>query len=96
MTYDVAGRHVVTLDLGRVADKPGLMERCAQALALPDWFGRNWDALADSLGDSTVWPAPAVEKGLLLVVTGWEPYARTRPEEWQIARDVFAQAAVEA
>ena len=93
MTHDVAGRHVVTLDLDGVADKAGLMERCAHTLALPDWFGRNWDALVDCLGDSTVWPAPAVEKGLLVVVTGWQPYAQARPDEWEIARDVFAQAA---
>ncbi|MGA6222726.1 barstar family protein [Streptomyces umbrinus] len=93
MTHDVAGRHVVALDLDGVADKAGLMERCVRALELPDWFGRNWDALADSLGDSSVWPGPAVEKGLLVVVTGWQAYAKARPEEWEIARDVFAQAA---
>ncbi|MDQ1030859.1 hypothetical protein QF035_008441 [Streptomyces umbrinus] len=93
MTYDVAGRHVVALDLDGVADKAGLMERCVSALELPDWFGRNWDALADSLGDSSVWPAPATEKGLLVVVTGWQPYAKARPDEWETARDVFAQAA---
>ncbi|MCX4910302.1 barstar family protein [Streptomyces sp. NBC_00878] len=93
MTHDVAGRHVVALDLDGVADKAGLMERCVRALELPDWFGRNWDALADSLGDSSVWPAAASGKGLLVVVTGWRPYARTRPDEWEIAEDVFAQAA---
>jgi len=82
MTHDVAGRHVVALDLDGVADKAGLMERCVRALELPDWFGRNWDALADSLGDTSVWPAPAVEKGLLVVVTGWQPYANARPQEW--------------
>lgn len=81
------------LNLDGVADKAGLMERCVRTLELPDWFGRNRDALADSLGDSTVWPAPAVGKGLLVVVTGGQPYAKTRPDEWEIARDVFAQAA---
>jgi hypothetical protein len=30
-------------------DKP--LERIARALDFPDWFGNNWDALEDSLGD---------------------------------------------
>ncbi|PAZ11067.1 hypothetical protein CLM62_38045 [Streptomyces sp. SA15] len=84
---------VVTLDLDGVTDKAGLMDRCAHALSLPDWFGRNWDALADSLADHTVWPDDAVEKGLLVVVRNWRPYARTRPDEWDVAQEVFAEAA---
>lgn len=68
MTYDLTDRLVVAVDLDGVADKAGLMDRCARALALPDWFGRNWDALADSLSDHTVWPEGAVERGLLIVV----------------------------
>ena len=42
---------VVTLDLDGVTDKAALMDRCAEALRLPDWFGRNWDALSDRLRD---------------------------------------------
>ena len=32
-------------------DKAALMQRFAHALAFPDWFGHNWDALADALAD---------------------------------------------
>ncbi|MFF3609680.1 barstar family protein [Streptomyces sp. NPDC002463] len=74
----------VVLDLTGVMDKAALMDRCAVALALPDWFGRNWDALADCLTDL---PEPVT-----LVVTGWQTYARTHPREWGIAQDVFATA----
>ncbi|MGW7419498.1 barstar family protein [Streptomyces sp. NPDC054813] len=84
--------HLVMLDLAGVADKAGLMDRAVLALSLPDWFGRNWDALADSLRDPSVWPPEAVDRGLLLVVTGWQGYAGTRPDEWKTAQDVFAQA----
>ncbi|MFD8721832.1 barstar family protein [Streptomyces sp. NPDC059629] len=59
---------------------------------MPDWFGRNWDALADSLRDPSVWTPEAVERGLPVVVTGWQGYARTRPDEWKVAQDVFEQA----
>ena len=84
---------VVTLDLDGVTDKAGLMDRCARDLALPDWFGRNWDALADSVSDHTVWPEGAVESGLLIVVRIWEPYAKALPQEWEIAQEVFSEAA---
>ncbi|MFI9175716.1 barstar family protein [Streptomyces lincolnensis] len=84
--------HVVTLDLDGVTDKAGLMDRCARALELPDWFGRNWDALADSLGDRSVRPEGAADQELLLVVRNWRPYAETRPDEWAIAQEVFTEA----
>ncbi|MET9394370.1 barstar family protein [Streptomyces sp. NPDC006624] len=89
---DPAGRIVVVLDLDGVTDKAGLMGRCARDLALPDWFGRNWDALADCLSDPGLWPEGARDRGLLLVVQGWRKYAETRPEEWQVAEEIFAEA----
>ncbi|MFJ9724503.1 barstar family protein [Streptomyces sp. NPDC101209] len=84
--------HVVTLDLDGVRDKAGLMDRCARDLTLPDWFGRNWDALADVLSDPGVWPEEAAGRGLLVVVRNWRPYAEARPEEWETAVDVFTHA----
>ena len=33
------------------AGKEAMLERIAQAFAFPDWFGGNWDALEDCLGD---------------------------------------------
>ncbi|MGA5330599.1 barstar family protein [Streptomyces griseoincarnatus] len=92
MTHDLTNRRVVPLDLDGVTDKAGLMDRCARALALPDWFGRNWDALADSLSDRTVWPDGADGRGLLLVVRGWRAYADARPQAWATAQEVFAEA----
>ena len=40
-----------TLDVVTVEAKENLFESLAGALAFPDWFGRNWDALEDVLGD---------------------------------------------
>ncbi|MFK0216378.1 barstar family protein [Streptomyces sp. NPDC090298] len=77
----------VVLDLTGVTDKAALMDRCADALALPDWFGRNWDALADCLTD--------LPEAVTLVVSGWQTYARTRPREWATAQEVFATAVEE-
>ncbi|MFF0222241.1 barstar family protein [Streptomyces sp. NPDC004629] len=84
--------YVVTVDLGGIVDKAGLMDRSAHALGLPDWFGRNWDALADSLADPSVWPTATAGRALLVVVTGWREYARERPEEWSVAQEVFTEA----
>ncbi|MFI2436644.1 barstar family protein [Streptomyces sp. NPDC018693] len=84
--------YVVTLDLDGVTDKAGLMDRCAEAFALPEWFGRNWDALADSLSDPSVWPSEIGDRDLRIVVRGWRPYAQARPAEWETALDVFAHA----
>ncbi|GGV21358.1 hypothetical protein GCM10010260_71990 [Streptomyces filipinensis] len=89
---ELTRRLVVTLDLDGVTDKAALMDRTARALTLPDWFGRNWDALVDSLSDHGVWPEGAVEQGLLIVIRGWQPYAEANPGEWRTAQDVFAEA----
>jgi len=39
------------LDVATVEAKENLFDDLAQALAFPNWFGRNWDALEDVLGD---------------------------------------------
>jgi RNAse (barnase) inhibitor barstar len=46
------------VDLGGAQDKQALLERLAVALALPEWFGGNWDALEDCLTDLS-WRAGA-------------------------------------
>ncbi|MFG2799198.1 barstar family protein [Streptomyces pseudovenezuelae] len=83
---------VVTLDLDGVTDKAGLMDRCARDLRLPDWFGRNWDALADVLSDPDLWSGDGVDEETVVVVRHWDRYAEARPDEWATAREVFAQA----
>lgn len=78
------------LDLTGVTDKPAFMDRCAAALDLPAWFGRNWDALADCLTDLS-WAPPA--RGRLIVVTNWREFALAAPNDWSIAQELFAEAA---
>ncbi|MGC4981920.1 barstar family protein [Streptomyces sp. DT193] len=84
-----AGWQVTELDLTGVLDKGAFMARCVRDLDLPEWFGRNWDALGDVLGDPDWGPA---SPGRLIVVTGWRPYARARPDEWEIVQEVLAAA----
>lgn len=46
-----AGIGWVELDLTGVADRDAFLRRCAEVFALPDYFGRNWDALHECLLD---------------------------------------------
>jgi len=48
---------VVRIDLAGCSDNAEVFARFAEALRFPDWFGHNWDALADSLGDLSWLPA---------------------------------------
>ncbi|MGW7268398.1 barstar family protein [Streptomyces sp. NPDC054842] len=52
-------------------------------VCLPDWFGRNWGAFADCLGDPGRGPA---SPGRPLVVGGRREYAAARPGEWDTDR----------
>jgi hypothetical protein len=85
-----AGWETAALDLAGVSDKAGLMQACADALRLPDWFGANWDALADCLGDLEWWPAG---RGRLVLVRDWQEYAAARPADWRVLQEIFADAA---
>lgn len=83
---------VRVLDLDGVTDKTAFMDRCAATLELPAWFGRNWDALADALGDPEQLPEAEAEGALVVVVRGWDGFRDRQPGQWEIALEVFGQA----
>lgn len=45
------GLHYARIELRGRADKAAVLEALSSALAFPDWFGGNWDALEDCLAD---------------------------------------------
>lgn len=53
-----AGFALFEADLAEVHGKGELLAALARALDAPEWFGNNWDALADALGDLSWRPAP--------------------------------------
>jgi len=57
------------LDVVHVDAREKPIERIARALDFPHWFGGNWDALEDSLGDLS-WRKGA---GHVLVFTAYPP-----------------------
>ena len=78
----------VRIDLAGCADKQCCLGRVAEALAFPDWFGANWDALADCLGDLGWRPA----RGYVLLVEHADELRRSVPDEFATLLDVFAEA----
>lgn len=68
-------------------DKAGLLDDVGATLAFPDWYGANFDALADCLRDLT---EPTV-----LLWDGWGTLARTDRRAFDVAVDVFAERAAE-
>jgi hypothetical protein len=56
-----------TADLAGATTKAALLDATAAALEFPSYFGHNWDALHDCLGDLE-WLGPA--EGYVLSITG--------------------------
>ncbi|WP_328917156.1 MULTISPECIES: barstar family protein [unclassified Streptomyces] len=83
---------MLVLDLTGVGDRQGFMDRAAADLRLPDWFGRNWDALADCLTDLSWWPVEP--GGRRLHVRGWQSFAAALPREWRIVKDILRDAEI--
>ncbi len=72
-----------------IVDKAGFLRACATAFAFPPYFGRNWDALADCLMDLS-WLPPT---GHAILYDHPAPLIRRSPDDWAMARDIFADAA---
>lgn len=83
-----AGRRVARVDLAGCHDKAGLLERLAVALDLPSGFGRNWDALADSLKDLGGPP----ERGHMLLLQHFGAFAAADPAAFDMLLDVLDEA----
>lgn len=87
---EAAGWGFVLLDTTAVHDKAGLLDVCATAFDLPRWFGRNWDALADSLSDrSTGEPE-------LVLWEGWRELLDHDHDTVDVALQIFAEDANES
>src|SRR5690349_10412433 len=84
-----AGLALFRIDAGNVHDKKGFVDQIANTLHFPDYFGRNWDALNDSLTDLD-WLTP--KTGYVLVFENLEHFGTTRPQEFDEATEVLSWA----
>jgi RNAse (barnase) inhibitor barstar len=54
---DAAGINTTTVSMSQVHTKEQLLDSLAQAFRFPSYFGRNWDALDESMRDLSWMPA---------------------------------------
>lgn len=80
------GLHVARIALAPGTTKSVLLQRLAEVLEFPPWFGGNWDALEDCLKDLSWLGAP----GWLIVLEGSESLAHGDLRE---LTDVLAESA---
>ena len=86
---DERGWACIVLDCSDVADRVGFLELCAEAFGFPEWFGMNWDALEESLGELDLVGAG----GVLVLWTRWQELADDAPRDFATALDVLTGAA---
>lgn len=77
------------LYLAQARDTEELHAALALALKLPEWYGHNWDALADCLCDLSWKPAP----GYLIFVEGHDALRAAHPDDFDTLIEIFAEAA---
>ena len=88
--HSIAGHALwIDIDVASVRTKADLMEAFAGALALPEPFGCNWDALADALADLSWRPA----EGYVLRVVRAAGAARALGAEWATLIEVLRHVA---
>lgn len=83
------GWHAAQINGAAINNKAAFLEAIARAFAFPGYFGRNWDALEESIHDLSWAKAP----GYLLVYGAPWHFAAACPKEWQIALDILREAA---
>lgn len=77
------------VDLARVATKEAFLAAVGEALGFPDWYGHNWDALADCLTDLSWMEAD----GYVIVLERADAFAQAAPTDFATALSIFQDAA---
>ncbi|MBX3664627.1 MAG: barstar family protein [Burkholderiales bacterium] len=81
----------VAADLRRARGKKAALGAIANAFAVPDGFGGNWDALNDALQDLS-W-LPVREQGIVLRLSGTAGFSGAAPEDFALLLEILATAA---
>ncbi|MBW7902391.1 MAG: barstar family protein [Rhodocyclaceae bacterium] len=80
------GFALLQTDLADVREAPAALERLGRDLCLPDWYGANYDALADCLTDLGWNEAP----GYVLLVSGADELHAHDENALRTLNEVFA------
>ncbi|RTL40991.1 MAG: hypothetical protein EKK49_02460 [Rhodocyclaceae bacterium] len=82
------GYALFRLDLTHTTDKKGFLTAIGEALDFPDWYGHNWDALADCLNDMSWMEAD----GYVLVLDHADAFAAANPADFGTALTILQEA----
>lgn len=82
---------VARVDLAGCRAKADALARIGKALQFPGWFGANWDALADCLGDLSWLLAP----GYLLLIENSSEWRVAGREDFDTLLAILNEAALE-
>ncbi|MDB5799418.1 MAG: hypothetical protein JWL63_357 [Rhodocyclales bacterium] len=80
-----SGFNVWQLDLSSAGNSAALLAIFGRSLHFPDWYGENWDALADCLSDLSWCEAP----GHVLLVRGTENFLARDPHAFAKLLDIL-------
>jgi RNAse (barnase) inhibitor barstar len=84
-----AGLAAFRVDIGHAHDKEDFLEHLSETMRFPDWFGGNWDALADCLRDLSWLDA----KGYVIILEKSKHFCASHRHEFDEAIDVLKEAA---
>jgi RNAse (barnase) inhibitor barstar len=77
------------IDIGHAHDKADFLEHIAKAMGFPQWFGRNWDALADCLKDLSWLPGT----GWVVLLEKSKHFGAGHGHEFREAMDLMGEIA---
>lgn len=86
-----AGCCTFRVDLSRARDKNEMLDCIGKALAFPEWFGHNWDAMTDCLLDMGWRPAT----GYLVILDHCDGIHARAEDDFVTLMQVFQNAADE-
>jgi hypothetical protein len=86
---EAAGLVVARIEGSAVTTKVEFLSTAAGALSFPGYFGQNWDAFADCIGDLGWLPGP----GYVFLFEHFDQFAATDPRNWGVALTILRRAA---
>ena len=82
------GTEIFYLDGREIRDKQSFLQKVAEVMRFPDYFGYNWDALEECITDLDWCPAARY----ILIYDYPEGFSKAEPEQWKIAYDILRSA----
>ena len=91
MAAEASGFGIFRINLAHAADKAQLLATIGATMEFPDWFGHNFDALADCLNDLSWAPAD----GYLVMLEHCDGIHGLAEDDFVAVLQIFEQAAAE-